>query len=56
MNSIFYLLHTAANGKRCQDFMEHQAPYTIDLRSDKTLDYLRICGKLVYWSMIMKKG
>jgi len=45
----------AANGNHCQDSMERQAPYMIDFRNGEKRDYLRICGKLVLLSMIIKK-
>ncbi len=46
----------AANGKHYQDVMERQVPSMIDSKSGRKMDYLKECGKLVCWIMIMKKG
>ena len=46
----------ATNGKHYQDVMERQVPSMIDFKSGRKMDYLKECGKLVCWIMIMKKG
>jgi hypothetical protein len=43
-----------ANGNLCHAFMELQALSMIDFRNGEDQDYLNKCGKLVYWSTIIK--
>jgi len=49
LSGIFISFVLVANGKRCHDFMELQALSMIYFRTGKDLDFLRTCGKLVYW-------